>query len=83
VELKEGGRLYGLMHGGRGLLLDRTGRLSVAVWEDRADRVVDDSEELEEMGVPAVLLRPDGHAVWVGEGQEGLPDALSRWFGVA
>ena len=29
VELKRG-RLYELMHGGRGLLLDQTGRLSVA-----------------------------------------------------
>ena len=28
IELKQG-RLYGLMHGGRGLLLDQTGRLSV------------------------------------------------------
>jgi rifampicin monooxygenase len=83
VALKEGGRLYGLMHGGRGLLLDRTGRLSAAGWRDRVDHVVDDSEELEEMGVPAVLLRPDGHAVWVGEGPEGLPDALARWFGPA
>ncbi|GAB2503257.1 FAD-dependent monooxygenase [Nocardiopsis aegyptia] len=34
-------RLYGLMHGGRGLLLDRTGRLSVAGWADRVDHVVD------------------------------------------
>ncbi|MFL1379302.1 MULTISPECIES: rifampin monooxygenase [unclassified Nocardiopsis] len=83
VELKQEGRLYGLTHGGRGLLLDRTGRLSVDGWQDRVDLVVDDSEELEEMGVPAVLLRPDGHAVWVGEGSQGLPDALSRWFGAA
>ena len=31
VPLKDG-RLYGLMHGGRGLLLDQTGRLSVDGW---------------------------------------------------
>ena len=83
VELKEHGRLYGLMHGGRGLLLDRTGSLSAQGWRDRVDHVVDDSEELAEMDVPAVLLRPDGHAVWVGRDREGLPDALSRWFGPA
>lgn len=65
VQLKQG-RLYGLMHGGRGLLLDQTGRLSVAGWEDRVDHVVDVSEEVD---VPAVLLRPDGHVVWVGEDQ--------------
>ena len=63
VELKRG-RLYGLMHGGRGLLLDQTGRLSVAGWADRVDHVVDVSKELD---VPAVLLRPDGHVAWVGE----------------
>jgi hypothetical protein len=83
VELKEGGRLYGLMHGGRGMLLDRTGRLSVRGWEDRVDLVVDDGGEPEETGVPAVLLRPDGHAVWVGDGPQGLSDALERWFGAA
>lgn len=43
------------MHGARGLLLDQTGRLSVAGWADRVDHVVDVSEELD---VPAVLLRP-------------------------
>jgi hypothetical protein len=29
------------MRGGRGLLLDRTGRLSVAGWAERVDHVVD------------------------------------------
>lgn len=78
VELKQG-RLYGLMHGGRGLLLDQTGRLSVAGWADRVDHVVDVSEELD---VPAVLLRPDGHVVWVGEDQQDLL-RLPEWFGAA
>ncbi|MFJ7058559.1 rifampin monooxygenase [Streptomyces griseobrunneus] len=72
------GRLYELMHGGRGLLLDRTGGLSVAGWEDRVDRVADVAEELD---VPAVLLRPDGHVAWAGEEQEELAGALPRWFG--
>ena len=80
VELKQG-RLYELMHEGRGLLLDRTGRLSVAGWADRIDHVVDDSEELEELDVPAVLLRPDGHVAWVGEDQQDLADRLPKWFG--
>ncbi|WP_329129429.1 rifampin monooxygenase [Streptomyces caniferus] len=72
------GRLYELMHGGRGLLLDQTGRLSVAGWTDRVDHVVDVSEELD---VPAVLLRPDGHVAWVGEDQQDLTDRLPQWFG--
>ncbi|WP_405087179.1 rifampin monooxygenase [Microbispora sp. NBC_01389] len=77
VTLKRG-RLYELTRGGRGLLLDQTGRLSVAGWADRVDHVVDVSEELE---VPAVLLRPDGHVAWAGEDQAGLLDRLPRWFG--
>ncbi|MFD8249057.1 rifampin monooxygenase [Nocardia sp. NPDC059691] len=79
VGLKRG-RLYELMHGGRGLLLDQTGRLSVTGWADRVDHVVDVSEELE---VPAVLLRPDGHVAWVGADQQDLREHLPRWFGVA
>lgn len=32
----------------------------------------------------AVLIRPDGHVAWVGEGSEaGLAEALTTWFGVA
>ena len=30
----------------------------------------------------AVLIRPDGHVAWIGEGREsGLVDALASWFG--
>ncbi|MER0427572.1 rifampin monooxygenase [Streptomyces microflavus] len=72
------GRLYELMHGGRGLLLDRTGELSVAGWEDRVDHVADAAEELD---APAVLLRPDGHVAWAGEEQKELNGALPQWFG--
>jgi rifampicin monooxygenase len=79
VGLKQG-RLYERMHGGRGLLLDQTARLSVAGWADRVDRVVDVSEELD---VPAVLLRPDGHVAWAGEDQQDLLNRLPRWFGAA
>ncbi|RNG30563.1 rifampin monooxygenase [Streptomyces botrytidirepellens] len=79
VGLKRG-RLYELMHGGRGLLLDQTGRLSVADWADRVDHVVDVSEELD---VPAVLLRPDGHVAWIGEDQQDLLSQLPKWFGAA
>ncbi|MFC5262126.1 rifampin monooxygenase [Kribbella qitaiheensis] len=79
VELKRG-RLYELMHEGRGLLLDQTGGLSVAGWADRVDHVVDVSEELD---LPAALLRPDGHVAWVGEDQEDLLSHLPKWFGAA
>ncbi len=74
------GRLYALMHAGRGLLLDQTGRLSVAGWADRVDHVVDVSDEV---GAPAALLRPDGHVAWVGDDQQELLSHLPRWFGAA
>ncbi|MEU9803425.1 rifampin monooxygenase [Streptomyces sp. NPDC051000] len=77
VELKHG-RLYELMRDGRGILLDRTGRLSVEGWTDRVHHVVDVDEEPD---APAALLRPDGHVAWVGDDQRDLLDALPRWFG--
>ncbi|GGX63468.1 rifampin monooxygenase [Streptomyces fructofermentans] len=78
VELGRG-RLYELTREGRGLLLDRTGRLSVAGWSDRVDHVVDTGVQLD---APAVLLRPDGHVAWAGERQDDLLGPLTRWFGV-
>jgi hypothetical protein len=31
-----------------------------------------------------VLIRPDGHVAWVGDGSDqGLRDALTTWFGPA
>ncbi len=74
------GHLYDLMHSGRGLLLDRTGRLSVEGWADRVDHVTDAADELD---APAVLLRPDGHVAWAGDDQEDLTRHLPRWFGTA
>ncbi len=79
IALKRG-RLYELMHAGRGLLIDQTGRLSVTGWTDRVAHVVDVSEELD---APAVLLRPDGHVAWAGEDQADLVSHLSQWFGMA
>ncbi|MCA4133991.1 rifampin monooxygenase [Arthrobacter sp. M4] len=79
VGLKQG-RLYQVMRAGRGLLLDQTGRLSVNGWADRIDHVIDVSEELD---MPAVLLRPDGHVAWVGDDQQDLLAHMPRWFGEA
>ena len=79
IELKRG-RLYGLMHSGRGLLLDQTGQLEVSGWADRIDHIVDKSSELD---VPAALLRPDGHVAWVGDDQQDLRVLLPKWFGAA
>ncbi|MET8907695.1 rifampin monooxygenase [Micromonospora sp. NPDC004551] len=72
------GRLYGLLHHGRGLLLDRTERLTVGGWSDRVDYLGDPGAQLD---VPSVLLRPDGHVAWIGDDQQDLDDHLARWFG--
>ncbi|WP_155372403.1 rifampin monooxygenase [Catellatospora vulcania] len=77
IELKQG-NLYGLLHRGRGLLLDRTERLTVGRWSNRVDHVADPTAALD---VPGVLLRPDGHVAWVGDDQRDLDDHLARWFG--
>ncbi|ANH39240.1 Pentachlorophenol 4-monooxygenase [Nocardioides dokdonensis FR1436] len=74
------GRLYDLMHHGRGLLLDRTGDFAPTGWGDRVDHVVDARAGLD---LPAVLLRPDGHVVWVAGDRGTLVAALGRWFGAA
>lgn len=75
VEVADG-RLYDVMHTGRGILLDRTGGLSTAGWSERVDRVAG-----ADLDVPAALLRPDGHVAWVGTEQHDLNGHLQRWFG--
>ncbi|CAM5356124.1 2-polyprenyl-6-methoxyphenol hydroxylase-like FAD-dependent oxidoreductase OS=Leifsonia shinshuensis OX=150026 GN=HNR13_001612 PE=4 SV=1 [Leifsonia shinshuensis] len=73
-------RLFERLRDGRGLLLDRTGALTVAGWAHRVGVVADASLPIEE---PAVLLRPDGYVAWIGDGQAELVEALRRWFGDA
>ena len=77
IELARG-HLYGLLHRGRALLLDRTEGLTVGGWSDRVDHLADPAAALD---VPGVLIRPDGHVAWVGDDQHGLEDHLARWFG--
>jgi hypothetical protein len=77
IDLKQG-HLYDQLHRGRGLVLDRTERLTVEGWSDRVDLIADPTAALD---VPAILLRPDGHVAWIGEHQQDLNDHLSRWFG--
>ncbi len=47
---------------------------------DRVDHIIDGSEQLD---VPAVLLRPDGHVAWAGEDQQEPLGQLPTWFGAA
>ncbi len=84
-------RVFELLHGARPALLNlgEPGDLDIAPWADRV-QLVDASHEgewelpvLGVVGAPAaVLIRPDGHVAWVGDGTPtGLPEALTTWFG--
>ncbi len=86
-------RVFALLHEGRPLVLDlgRPGRIGVGPWADRVRLVEAEAEhagewELSVLGAvsapSAVLVRPDGHVAWVGDGGDaGLADALATWFG--
>ena len=84
-------RVFTLLHDARPLLIELGGggHFDVGGWADRVRSV--DAEyggtwELPAIGVvpapTAVLVRPDGHVAWVGEGTHaGLAEALQTWFG--
>jgi 3-(3-hydroxy-phenyl)propionate hydroxylase len=84
-------RVFTLLHGARPVLLNlgEPGAFDIAPWADRVqlvDAAYDGAWELPVLGAvatpTAVLVRPDGHVAWVGEGtQLGLTDALATWFG--
>lgn len=86
-------RVFELLHAARPVLLDlgEPGAVAIASapWADRVQLVeASYAGEWElpvigTVGAPAaVLVRPDGYVAWVGEGSEdGLADALTRWFG--
>jgi 2-polyprenyl-6-methoxyphenol hydroxylase-like FAD-dependent oxidoreductase len=84
-------RVFTLLHEARPVLLalGGPGALDVTPWADRVRRVdarYDGAWELPVLGVvpapAAVLIRPDGHVAWVGDGtDQGLRQALITWFG--
>jgi len=84
-------RLFILLHDARPLFLDlgESGALDITPWADRVRQVearYTGAWELPVFGAvsapTAVLVRPDGHVAWVGEGTDrGLREALTTWFG--
>ncbi|HMD46538.1 MAG TPA: hypothetical protein VKG43_10280 [Acidimicrobiales bacterium] len=86
-------RVFMLLHDGRPLLLNvgEPDSLAISPWSDRVRQVdarYDGVWELAVLGVvaspQAVLIRPDGHVVWVGEAKDtGLTESLATWFGEA
>jgi 2-polyprenyl-6-methoxyphenol hydroxylase-like FAD-dependent oxidoreductase len=84
-------RVFELLHDARPALLNlgEPGGVDIAPWADRVqliDARYEGEWELPVLGAvtapAAVLIRPDGYVAWVGErAQDGLPEALTTWFG--
>jgi 3-(3-hydroxy-phenyl)propionate hydroxylase len=86
-------RVFELMHEAKPVLLTfaEPDRLDIAPWAERVRHIHASYAGLWELPVlgpvaapSAVLIRPDGHIAWVGDGTgAGLHDALTTWFGAA
>lgn len=84
-------RVFALLHAAQPLLLNfaTAGAIDIAPWADRVrllDVACSGPWELPALGrvsaPAAVLIRPDGHVAWVGDGTHGgLIEALAAWFG--
>ena len=82
-------RVFTLLHDARPVLIHFGGAFDITPWADRARQIdarYDGAWELPVLGAVAapgaVLIRPDGHVAWVGEGTDhGLRDALATWLG--
>ena len=83
--------VFSLLHSAKPVLLNfgQAGGFDIAPWVERVPRVDASYAGTWELPVvgevtapSAVLVRPDGHVVWVGDGTDtGLRDALTTWFG--
>ncbi len=84
-------KVFTLLHDARPVLLHLgdPGAFDISPWADRVRRIdaryagVWELPVLGAVSAPTtVLIRPDGHVAWVGDGTDkGLRDALTTWFG--
>jgi 3-(3-hydroxy-phenyl)propionate hydroxylase len=83
--------VFALLHEARPVLLNlgEPGGVDITPWESRVrlvDARHDGGWDLPVIGAitapAAVLIRPDGHVAWAGDGTDpALPQALATWFG--
>ncbi|MFI5693483.1 FAD-dependent monooxygenase [Kribbella sp. NPDC051586] len=76
--LEDGTRLGELMQDGRGVLLDFAGSLQEQA--SRWDLTYVAGPARDDLGLAAVLIRPDGVVAWTGD-PATLDAAAARWFG--
>jgi 3-(3-hydroxy-phenyl)propionate hydroxylase len=84
-------RVFSFLHRAQPVLLNLGSprAIDIAPWSDRvqySDATYAGTWELPVLGEvaapAAVLIRPDGHVAWVGDGTpQGLTEALTTWFG--
>jgi 3-(3-hydroxy-phenyl)propionate hydroxylase len=79
-------RVFTLLHDARPVLLNLGEPLVIDKRVQLVDATFAGDWELPVLGTvsapAAVLIRPDGYVVWVGDGTDaGLHDALTTWFG--
>jgi 2-polyprenyl-6-methoxyphenol hydroxylase-like FAD-dependent oxidoreductase len=84
-------RVFTLLHDARPVLLNlgESGSLDITPWADRVQLIEAEYAGVWELPVfaavsapTAVLIRPDGHVAWVGDGTDlGLGEALTTWCG--
>ena len=85
-ELEDGTRASALLRDGKGVLLDFDCRLPLqslaSRWIDRLKYVASGAKD--QLGLTAVLVRPDGFVAWAADGEPDLAEAsqtATRWFG--
>lgn len=86
-------RVFALLHDARPMLINlgERGAIDISPWADRVKLLDASYEGIWELPVigavlapTTVLVRPDGHVAWVGDGNDdGLAEALASWFGPA
>lgn len=84
-------RVFTLLHDARPVLINFGKPLAIGKWSDRVKSVEATFEGVCALPVlgavdmpAAILIRPDGHVAWVGDGSSaGLSQTLGTWFGEA
>jgi hypothetical protein len=84
-EFEEGTKIGDLMHDGRGVLLDfEMSNSFKAVASEYGERInYISGRAKEQLGLRALLIRPDGIVAWASDGrpdEQSIRQAMASWF---